>query len=109
MYPPRCSCEKVLKPDVVFFGEAIPRDAMERSFLLASSAEALMVVGTSAVVSPANTIPSVAKERGAKVIEVNKERTHLTDTLTDIFLQGSAGVVVPEIVEETKRKLASQG
>jgi len=77
----------VLKPDVIFFGEAIPEEAMRRSFEFASSAEALLVVGTSAVVSPVNTIPSIAKENSAKIIEINKERTHLTDSLTDIFFR----------------------
>jgi NAD-dependent deacetylase len=98
-YPPRCECQKILKPDVVFFGEAIPEYALNRSFQLASSAQALMVVGTSAVVSPANTIPAIAKQNGAKIIEINTERTHLTDTLTDIFLQGGAGEVISDLVE----------
>jgi len=95
-----------LKPDVIFFGEAIPEEAMRRSFELASSAEALLVVGTSAVVSPVNTIPSVAKGNSAKIIEINKERTHLTDSLTDIFFQGSAGEIMPQIVEAIKKKKA---
>ena len=104
-HPPRCECKMILKPDVVFFGEAIPQDAMNRSFQLASSAKALMVVGTSAVVSPANTIPSIAKQNGARVIEINKERTHLTDSLTDIFLQGSAGEIISVLVKAIKRKV----
>lgn len=97
-YPPRCECQKVLKPDVVFFGEAIPEYALNRSFQLASSAQALLVVGTSALVSPANTIPAIAKQNGAKIIEINRERTHLTDTLTDIYLQGGAGKVISDLV-----------
>ena len=104
-YPPRCECGKILKPDVIFFGEAIPVDAMNRSFQLASSAQALMVVGTSAVVSPANTIPSVAKQNRAKIIEINMERTHLTHSLTDLFIQGSAGYIMSEIVAEVKKKV----
>lgn len=105
---PRCECKSILKPDVVFFGEAIPPAALNRSFQLASSAEVLMVVGTSAVVSPANTIPALAKERGAKIIEINTESTHLTHTVTDIFIGRSAGVAIPELVNELKkRKLAA--
>ena len=101
-FPPRCGCRQILKPDAVFFGESIPEEALNRSFALASSARALMVVGTSAVVSPANMIPSIAKENGAKIIEINLERTHLTDTITDIFLEGSAGAVITTIVEALK-------
>ncbi|MBW1818907.1 MAG: NAD-dependent deacylase [Deltaproteobacteria bacterium] len=104
-YPPRCRCEGILKPDVVFFGEAIPQDAMNRSFQLASSAEALLVIGTSAVVSPVNTIPSITKNNGAKIIEINKERTHLTDTITDVFLEGGAGDIVSQLVEEVRREV----
>ncbi|RLB23658.1 MAG: RNA polymerase subunit sigma [Deltaproteobacteria bacterium] len=102
-FPPRCECGKILKPDVVFFGEPIPPEALNRSFQLASSAEALLVIGTSAVVSPANTIPTVAKQNHAKIIEINMERTHLTDTITDIFLQGSAAEIVDALVQEVKR------
>ena len=105
-YPPRCRCDGILKPDVVFFGEAIPPDAMNRSFQLASSAQVLLVIGTSAVVSPVNSIPSITKNNGAKVIEINKERTHLTDSITDVFLQGGAGDIVSQLVAEVK---AGQG
>lgn len=100
---PTCHCGKVLKPDVIFFGEAIPEEAMRRSYAYASSANALLVVGTSAVVAPVNTIPSIARGNGAKIIEVNKERTHLTDTVTDIFLQGSAGEIMWQIVEAVRK------
>ncbi|MCD6560477.1 MAG: NAD-dependent deacylase [Deltaproteobacteria bacterium] len=104
-FPPRCDCKKILKPDVIFFGEAIPQDAKVRSFQLASSAQALMVVGTSAVVSPANTIPAIAKQNGAKIIEINKERTHLTDSVTDLFLEGGASAIMSTLVEAVKKKV----
>ena len=107
-YPPRCQCEKILKPDVVFFGEAIPTQALNKSFLLASSAEALIVAGTSAVVSPANTIPGITKQNGGKIIEINKERTHLTDTLSDVFIQGGAGEILETLVAEVKKLADTQ-
>ena len=77
---------------------------MEQSFDLASRAQALLVVGTSAVVSPVNTIPGMAKRNGATVIEINKESTHLTESVTDIFCKGSAGKIIPELVNEIRRK-----
>jgi len=106
-FPPRCIClaKQILKPDVIFFGEAIPQEEMNKSFQLASQAQALIVAGTSAVVSPANTIPSIAKQNGAKLIEINKERTHLTGTITDIFLQGDAGMIMPAFLEATKARV----
>lgn len=97
-FTPRCECGRILKPDVVMFGEAIPRAALYYSMQLANSAQALMVVGTSAVVSPANNIPILAKKNGSKIIEINKERTYLTSRLTDLFLQGDAGDIIEKIV-----------
>ena len=104
-YPPKCHCGRVLKPDVVFFGEPIPVDALHKSYELASKAEALMIVGTSAVVSPANSIPVIAKQNGAKLIEINLENTHLTDSITDIFLKGKAGEILPALLKELKSRI----
>ena len=63
-----------------------------------------MIVGTSAVVSPANTIPINAKQNGAKLIEINTERTHLTDSVTDVFIQGEAGKIMEAMVVEVKKR-----
>lgn len=95
---PACECGSILKPDVIFFGEAIPEKALYTSIRLANSAQALMVIGTSAVVSPANSIPILAKKSGAKIIEINKERTHLTSSLTDLFIEGEAGEIIEKLV-----------
>ena len=101
-HPPLCKCHSILKPDVVFFGETIPQDALHRSFQLASRAEVLLVVGTSATVSPANAIPNIAKENGATIIEINLEETLLTGYVTDLFLQGSASEIIDAVVAEIK-------
>jgi NAD-dependent deacetylase len=104
--PPKCSCGKILKPDVVFFGEPIPMKALQDSYELASSCKALLVLGTSGEVAPANTIPETAKRVGATIIEVNREPTVLTQYLTDIFLQGKASEVVGKLVSEVERIVA---
>lgn len=106
--PPRCECDKLLKPDVVFFGEAIPVYALNESYSLAASAQALIVAGTSALVSPANSIPGIAKDNGAKIIEINKEETHLTGSVTDVFLQGGAGDMVTALVTEVQNLQSGQ-
>jgi len=102
--PPRCSrCSSLLKPDVVFFGEPIPWEAQIMSFKESKSCSAVLVIGTSAVVYPAATIPITAKERGAIVIEINTEPTPLTNQISDYLICGSAGETIPAIVEEVKK------
>lgn len=102
--PPRCAvCGAILKPDVIFFGEAIPPDALEESMSLAATAKAILVVGTSATVAPASSIPMMAKRTGAAVIEINLTPTLLTDNVTDVFLQGKASEVLPKLVKALRK------
>ena len=96
---PRCKkCNKILKPDVIFFVEMIPLSALVESQKLAESAEVLLVVGTSAVVYPAAGIPMVAKRNRATIIEFDISGTGLTENVTDIFVKGPAGVTLPGVV-----------
>ena len=104
-FPPRCACAEILKPDVVFFGETIPLEALRESQLLASSCNALLVIGTSAEVAPANTIPRAAKLAGARIIEINVQPTVLTSSFADIFLQEKASFVMTRLVEEVRSLL----
>lgn len=105
--PPRCpECSRILKPDVVFFGEPIPWEAQTRSFEEARTCDVVLVVGTSAVVYPAAGIPTTAKQNGAKVVEINMEPTPLTNRVSDYLIQGAAGQILPKIVEEVRRHVA---
>jgi len=106
--PPRCPrCSSLLKPDVVFFGEPIPWKAQMMSFKESKSCGLVLCIGTSAVVYPAASIPVTAKETGALVIEINMEPTSLTDEVSDYLICGSAGEIIPAIVEELKRSIAA--
>ena len=96
---PVCTCGAVLKPDVILFGEMIPYDALRESKRLAADARTCLVCGTSALVHPASAIPDLAAEAGATVIEVNLERTPLTDRITRIFLQGGTSAVLPALAD----------
>jgi NAD-dependent deacetylase len=101
--PPACgACGSILKPDVVFFGEVIPQNALMESQMLASSSDAILVIGTSAVVYPASSIPFTAKQNGAKVIEMNIERTGLSGSITDVFIEGMAGTTLPRLLDYVK-------
>lgn len=97
--PPRCACGKILKPDIVFFGEPIPWTAQEDSEAEARECSVLLVVGTSAQVMPASDIPRIAKEHGAFIIEINPEETPLTAKITDIHLQGRASLAMERLME----------
>ncbi len=101
--PARCPrCASLLKPDVVFFGEPIPWDVQVNSLKESKTCTAVLVIGTSAVVYPAASIPLMAKEGGATVIEINVEPTPLTDRISDYLICGSAGKIVPAIVQELR-------
>jgi len=96
--PPTCFvCKGILKPDMVFFNEPIPHFAKKRSFEEAAKADVLVIIGTNAEVLPAAQIPEVAKENGAKIIEINIQPSHFTKTVTDIFLEMKATEAMKEI------------
>ncbi len=107
--PPTCkSCGALLRPDVVWFGEPLPVEAYETSHQMASSCDAMLVVGTSAAVRPAASLPLVAKHNGAVVVEINTGYTPIS-TLIDATLIGKAGEILPELVERIlKRAEASK-
>jgi NAD-dependent deacetylase len=88
---------------VVWFGEALPEDELRRAQLLAGSCDAMLVVGTSAVVFPAATLPLQALEAGAVVIDVNPEPGALTPKAT-ISLRGRGGDILPQLVEELRAR-----
>jgi NAD-dependent deacetylase len=103
--PPRCpECGEYLRPDVVWFGEALPADALERAETLSKDCDAMLVVGTSGVVYPAALMPRFAHEAGATVVDVNPERDSLTASAT-IFLKGPGGEVLPLLVAAVREHL----
>ena len=97
-HAPHCVCGGLKKPDVVMFGEPIPPRALREADRFARECDVALVVGTSAQVYPAAGIPATAKQHGAFVIETNIEKTALTATVTDVFLEGPAGTTLPKLV-----------
>lgn len=96
--PPTCYvCKGILKPNIVFFNEPIPQFAKTRSFAEAKKADVMLIIGTNAEVLPAADLPVIAKEHGAKIIEINIKESHLTKSTSDIFLKGKATVVLQKI------------
>jgi len=98
--PPRCECGGIYRPECVFFGEPIPSHHLSRSKKISSECDIMLVVGTSAVVQPAAIMPSIAKEYGAKVIEINPETTPLSVSVSDYIVKGKAGRVMNKILAQ---------
>ena len=101
--PPRCACGALLRPGVVWFGEALPAEVLEAAFVAARRAEVFLVVGTSAVVQPAAGLPLATKRAGARLIEVNLEPTPLS-ALADASFRARAGEFLPHLVEAGVRQ-----
>jgi NAD-dependent deacetylase len=87
-------CGGNLRPDVVLFGEMLPAGAFESAAMKAQTCDLCFVIGTSAVVYPAASIPEIARAAGAHVVEVNPEHTALSDMCDEVVI-GKAGEVLP--------------
>ena len=99
--PPVCEkCDGILKPDVIFFGEAIPEPASTLSFNETRKADCFILIGTTGTVAPANTIPLAAKSNGAQIIEINPYISEYTSSVTDIFLEEKAGIAMKNLMKE---------
>ena len=95
---PRCAaCGGLLRPDVVWFGEMIPRAAMLRAEAAAAGCDVFLSVGTSSLVYPAAGLAEIALARGVPVIEVNPNATELT-AHADVALAAPAGIVLPPLL-----------
>lgn len=95
---PRCGCcGALLRPDVVWFEEALPADALQAAEDAASRCQILLVVGTSAEVYPAAALPDNAKSAGATIVEINPNPTPLSH-VADYVLRGPAGIMLPALV-----------
>ena len=95
--PWRCDhCNQVIRPDIVFFNERIPQEALDKAFDLAQRADLAMIVGTSGEVAPANSLPSRVKYQGGRVLEINLGQTAYA-ALADLRLELSAERILPRI------------
>jgi NAD-dependent deacetylase len=96
---PRCAgCGGLLRPDVVWFGESLPRSELEAAVEAARTCHVFFSIGTSGLVQPAASLGFAAHNKGALVVEVNAEPTPLTPK-ADFFLQGKSGEILPELVK----------
>ena len=94
-----CTCGGMARPDVVWFGENLPGEALHKAFSMAMEADLFFSIGTSTQIYPAAKLPFDAQQNGAFVIEVNPEETPFS-TYADVSFRGSAGVMLPKLYEE---------
>jgi NAD-dependent deacetylase len=101
--PPRCEkCRGPVKPNAVFFGEAIPSMALMRANQESQTCDLMLVIGTSANVYPVASMPEIAKRGGARVVEVNPSETAFTGYISDYILKGPSGEVLDRVIEKVK-------
>ncbi|HEY3251930.1 MAG TPA: NAD-dependent deacylase [Ignavibacteria bacterium] len=99
-------CEKcggLIRPDVVWFGEMLPMDALRHAEDCAMNSDVFFSIGTSAEVYPAAMLPMIAKQSHAYVVEINIKPTVLTYDV-DEMLQGKSGEILMELVQIIKSK-----
>ena len=96
---PRCaSCGALLRPDVVWFGEPLDEAVLRSAFETARGADLCLVVGTSAVVRPAASVPLATLQAGGRIVEVNPDPTPLSEH-ADVVLRGGAASILPALLE----------
>jgi NAD-dependent deacetylase len=102
---PRCTtCNGLLRPDVVWFGENLPQAELESAFEAAQRCELFFSIGTSGLVQPAASLAYLAQQQGARIVEINAEPTPLTP-FANFSLQGKAGEILPALVKATFHSL----
>jgi len=102
LLPPKCECGNMLRPDVVWFGETLPQDVWKNAIKEARTCDVMIIAGTSLVVSPANTLPIYAKQNGATLIEVNPEKTVMSNDM-DLSIQTTSVEALPKMFSIFKK------
>ncbi|MFM7045569.1 MAG: SIR2 family NAD-dependent protein deacylase [Ilumatobacteraceae bacterium] len=95
--PPCADCGGIVKPAVVFFGETLPRAALEASMAAAEACDVLLAAGTTLGVGPINAMVPRAKRFGASVVILNDSPTEM-DHHADLIVRGDIQEVLPQIV-----------
>jgi NAD-dependent deacetylase len=96
---PLCEkCNGMLRPDVVWFGESLPRPELETAVNASRASQVFFSIGTSGVVQPAAALAHAARNNGSVVVEINAEFTPLTPKV-DFAFHGKSGEILPELVK----------
>lgn len=103
--PPVCpNCGSLFRPHIVWFGESLDPLVLDRAYDLSQSCQVMFVIGTSAVVHPAASLPYAAARAGAKIVEINLEPTPLTPH-ANFFFPGKAGEILPVLDRQLRERI----
>ena len=101
--PPEClECDGPIRPDVVWFGEALPEGAFDDAESAMASAQLVLVIGTSGLVQPAASLPLTALGLGVPVVEINPEPTGFS-AHADHSVQLASGTALPLMLSAARR------
>ncbi len=103
---PACGCGGLIRPDVVWFGELLPPEALKRAWEASTRAEVFLSVGTSSAVQPAAGLADMAKRAGAYLVEVNPDTTEMSDRFDEV-LRGPSGAILPTLCDELGLNISS--
>jgi NAD-dependent deacetylase len=104
---PECeSCQGILKPDIVLFGEALPEKVFEEASRRSSHADLFMVIGSTLIVYPAAYMPVYAADSGAKLVIINLSSTPM-DKQASILIKAKAGETMSKVIKRVKEKFSS--
>lgn len=99
--PPRCTCGAPLRPDVVWFEESLSEKDLADSHMALQECDSLLVVGTSAVVQPVASFPTIARNGGAFIVEINVGPTPISRWVDESIL-GKSGRILPQLLENMR-------
>jgi NAD-dependent deacetylase len=104
---PLCGkCNGKLRPDVVWFGESLPREELEMAVNASRTCRVFFSIGTSGIVQPAAALAHAARNNGAVLVEINPETTPLTPKV-DFAFHGKSGEILPALVNEVWQKTST--
>ena len=96
-----CNPKGYIKPKVVLFGESLPVGVLDGAMNTCKKCDCFIMVGSSLLISPANFMPSIAKQYGSAIIFINRDTT-IMDDLADVFLRGSAAEIFTELMNRVR-------
>lgn len=89
-FPPKCPrCSELARPDVVWFGEGLDQNILQKAYTALEGVDTLLVIGTSALVYPAAGLPKLAKDYGARIVEINPQETPLTNIADEVYREAA--------------------